>query len=324
MRHIRKIESPFIVAGLFLLLSSSAIPAEPGCSASAHTQRLACEFDLRDDFYTFTARCQDSDNPDPACFDAAEDEYDDGQDECNEVLDARLQLCESLDDATHDPGFGPDFAANFVDPLEIGDTIAPNPWFALVPGNRWLYEGDGESIEVVVTSDTKLIDGITCIVVIDTAIEDDVVVEITNDWYAQDVAGNVWYCGEIAENFEEFDGDESEGPELVDIDGSWKAGRDGAEAGMLLPLDPQVGDVIRQEFAQMDAEDVIEILAIDASEASLAATCDGTCLMTRDFTPLEPGAEEHKFYAPGVGLIVEIKPGTTERVELAEFEGVGQ
>ena len=68
--------------------------------------------------------------------------------------------------------------------------ISANPWFALVPGNLWVYEGDGETIEVEVTGDTKLIDGITCIVVIDTATEDDVVVETTNDWYAQDVDGN--------------------------------------------------------------------------------------------------------------------------------------
>ena len=74
---------------------------------------------------------------------------------------------------THDPTFGPDSVANFIDPLEIGGTVTPKPWFALVPGNRWVYESDGESIEVVVTSDTILIDGITCIVVIDTAIEDD-------------------------------------------------------------------------------------------------------------------------------------------------------
>ena len=125
-------------------------------------------------------------------------------------------------------------------------------------------------------------------------------------------------------NFEEFDGDETEEPELVDIDGSWKAGREGSEAGILLPFDPQVGDVFRQEFAQTDAEDAIEILAIDATEATAGGSCAGTCLMTRDFTPLEPGEEENKFYAPGIGLIVEVKPGTTERVELIEFMGVGQ
>ena len=313
-----------ICAGGMWTLMSDYAAAEPSCVASAHTQRLACEFDLRDDFYTQSAQCFDSANQDPVCFGDAEAEFDDGLDECNDVLEARLDLCESLDDATHDPEFGPDFVANFIDPLEIGNTIAPNPWFALVPGNLWVYEGDGETIEVEVTSDTKLIDGITCIVVIDTASEDDVVVEVTNDWYAQDIDGNVWYCGEISENFEEFDGDDTSDPELVDIDGSWKAGRDGSEAGMLLPFDPQPGDVIRQEFAQTDAEDVIEILAVDATEAAPGGACAGNCLMTRDFTPLEPGVEENKFYAPGIGLIVEVDPATGDRVELASFTGVGQ
>jgi hypothetical protein len=285
---------------------------------------LSCEFDLRDDFFTVSAQCLDETMADDNCFAAAEDEFDEGLDECNDVHEARLDVCEALEDATHDPAFGPEFSDNFVDPLQIGAAIAPNPWFPLVPGNRWLYEGDGESIEVVVTGDTKLIDGITCIVVVDTAMEDDIVVEITNDWYAQDTDGNVWYCGEIAENFEESDGDETDGPELVDIDGSWKAGRERAEAGVLLPFEPQPGDFFRQEFSQTDAEDVIEILAIDATESSPGASCSGNCLLTRDFTPLEPGAEENKYYAPGIGLIVEIKPGTTERVQLQEFTGAGQ
>jgi len=309
--------------GVWSLVSDDAL-ADPGCANSAHTQRLACEFDLRDDFFTLSAQCLDAANQDPVCFSDAEAEFDDGLEECGDVLEARLDLCELLDDATHDPEFGPDFAANFVDPLQISVTITPNPWFALVPGNLWVYEGDGETIEVEVTGDTKLIDGITCIVVIDTATEDGVVVEKTNDWYAQDVEGNVWYCGEISENFEEFDGDETSDPELVDIDGSWKAGRDGAEAGMLLPFDPQVGDVFRQEFAQTDAEDAVEILAIDATEAAPGGACAGICLMTRDFTPLEPDVEENKFYLPGTGLIVEVDLESGDRVELVSFTGVGQ
>jgi len=313
-----------VCAGGMWSLTGDYAHADPGCATSARTQRLACEFDLRDDFFTSSAQCFDSVNQDPVCISDAEAEFDGGLEECGDVLEARLDLCESLDDATHDPAFGPDFAANFVDPLQIGTTVAPNPWFALVPGNLWVYEGDGETIEVEVTGDTKLIDGVTCIVVIDTATEDDVVVETTNDWYAQDVDGNVWYCGEISENFEEFDGDETSEPELVDIDGSWKAGRDGAEAGILLPFDPQVGDVFRQEFAQTDAEDAIEILAVDATETAPGGACVGNCLMTRDFTPLEPGAEENKFYVPGTGLIVEVDLESGDRVELASFTGVGQ
>ena len=307
-----------------IILLGQAQATEPSCSASAQTQRLACEFDLRDDFFTTSAQCLDSLAQDQACFSDAEDEFDEGIEECDDILEARLDLCESLDDATHDPEFGEDFAAAFVDPLQIGVSVAPNPWFPLVVGNRWVYEGDGETVEVVVTGDTKLIDGVTCIVVIDTEIEDDVVVEITDDWYAQDTDGNVWYCGEISENFEEFDGDETDGPELVDIDGSWKAGRDGSEAGILLPLDPVPGDVFRQEFAQTDAEDVVEILAVDASETTPGGSCGGNCLLTRDFTPLEPDADENKYYVPGIGLIVEIALDSGDRVELVEFTGVGQ
>lgn len=319
-----RILAAIVCAGVTCLLAGQRALAEPGCAASAHTQRLACEYDLRDDYFTASARCFDATTEDPSCFEDAEADFDDGLEECGEILEARLDLCESLDDATHDPGFGPDFAANFVDPLEIGSTVAPNPWIALVPGNVWEYEGDGETITVEVTPDTKLIDGITCIVVVDTAIEDDIVVEVTNDWYAQDTDGNVWYCGEISENFEEFDGDETEGPELVDIDGSWKAGRDGAEAGILLPFDPQPGDVFRQEFAQTDAEDAVEILAVDATEMAPGGSCDANCLMTRDFTPLEPDTEENKFYAPGIGLIVEVDLESGDRVELVSFTGVGQ
>jgi len=314
---------PPLAAAVFLAAAGAGVAAEPGCSASARTQRVACEFDVRDSFFTARAACLDAANPDPACLDDAATDYDDGLAECNEVTAARLELCDLLDDATHDPAFGLDFAGDFVDPLEIGGTVAPNPWFPLVVGNHWVYEGGAETIDVTVTGDTKLIDGITCIVVIDIASEDDTIIEITNDWYAQDVDGNVWYCGEISENYESFDGDATEGPELVDIDGSWKAGRDYAEPGILLPLDPVVGDVIRQEMAQSDAEDAIEIMATDASELAPGGSCDGTCLMTRDFTPLEPDAVEHKFYAPGVGLIVETNPDTGERVELITFEGAG-
>jgi len=324
MIPVMRMTALLVGAALVPAAPGDSVAAESGCAASANLQRLACEYDLRDDFYTAAAHCRDTANPDPLCADDAAAAFDDGIEECNDVLSARLDVCDALSDATHEPGFGPAFAANFVDPLEIGVTIDPNPWFALVPGNRWVYEGGTETIEVVVTGDTKLIDGVTCIVVVDTAVDDGAVVEITNDWYAQDLDGNVWYCGEIAENYAEFDGDETAGPELVDIDGSWKAGRDGAEAGLLLPFDPQPGDLIRQEFAQGDAEDLIEIMAVDASEASAGASCDGNCLQTRDFTPLEPGLEEHKYYAPGVGLIVELDPASGDRVELSSFEGVGQ
>jgi hypothetical protein len=143
--------------------------------------------------------------------------------------------------------------------------------------------------------------------------EDGEVIEDTFDWYAQDKDGNVWYFGEIALNFE--DG------QLVDIEGSWTAGVDGAKAGIIMKARPAVGDVYRQEFFLGDAEDMGEVLSVKASASVPApgASCDGDCLLTRDWTPLEPDAEEEKSYAPGIGPILEVNPETKERVELVEF-----
>ena len=298
-----------------------AVFAVGPCSSAAVSMARACSVDVLDDLFETTAICADiGDNNDRAdCEAEVAVEAEENADECEARFDARLALCADLNDAAHDPAFGPAFAASFVDPLTIGGAVTPNPWFPLVTGNHWVYEGDGETIDVVVTAETKLIDGITCVVVVDTASDEGVVVEITRDWYAQDVDGNVWYCGEIAKNFEIFEGDDPETPELVDIDGSWKSGRDGSEAGMLLPFDPQPGTVIRQEVAYGEAEDVIRIESVSETESAPGGACAGDCLLTTDFTPIEPDVEENKYYAPGIGLIVEIDVETGDRVELASF-----
>lgn len=294
------------------------------CSSAAVSMMQACGVDVMDDIFESTAICTDiADDIDRAdCLADAELDKAENEEECEAVFDARLALCADVNDAAHEPMFGEDFAANFVNPLDIGGVVPVNPWFPLVTGNRWVYEGDGETIEVEVTDQTKLIDGITCVVAIDTASEDGVVVEITGDWYAQDVTGNVWYCGEISRNFEVFAGDVPEEPELVDIDGSWKAGRDGSEAGILLPFAPVVGETIRQEVAYGEAEDAITIESLSETEASPGGACVANCLMTTDFTPLEPDVAENKFYAPGLGLIVEVDLETGDRVELVEFTSV--
>jgi hypothetical protein len=297
---------------------------EPSCAATARWLRHACAFDTRDDLYTAIAKCQDASVVDGDCIEQSKSEYREARGECGDVFEARLEICEALDNEVHDPLFGADFAASFVDPTEIGSSVVPNPYFPLVAGNRWVYEGPGETITVVVTEKTKLIDGITCVVVNDVVVDEDgFVVEDTDDWYAQDVDGNVWYCGEIAQNFEVFEGDDPEKAELVDIEGSWKHDRDYAQAGVLLPFAPEVGDIIRQEVMYTNAEDVIEILSTAETETAPGGACVETCLQTRDFSALDPGVEEHKFYAPGVGLIVEINIEDDERLELVEFVGVG-
>ena len=210
------------------------------CSSTADLLRRACDIDIMDDYFEGVATCQDGDAEElEDCISDAAEEREETLEECGGIYEARAALCIDVDDEVHDPEFGEAYADNFIDPLDIGDSVTPNPYFPLIQGNQWVYEStsidedDGEekteTVTVTVKNETKLIQGIDCLVVNDIVEEDGEVVEDTDDWFAQDKEGNVWYCGEIARNFEFFDGDEPEIPELVDIDGSWKAGREGGQ-----------------------------------------------------------------------------------------------
>jgi hypothetical protein len=141
------------------------------------------------------------------------------------------------------------------------------------------------------------------------------VVEDTYDWYAQDNSGNIWYLGEDTAEYE--DG------EVVTRAGSWEAGVDGAEAGILIPGDPQPGMSYQQEYLAGEAEDQATVLSVD--EMVEAPTGRYTeALLTRETTPLQPEVAELKFYAPGIGpmLVLQISGGTS-REELVSYTGVG-
>ncbi len=297
-----------------------------GCAASSHQLRRACEFEVLDEFMVSLAGCADTSDAEgfAACSEALAEEREESLEECGDVTDARLALCETLDDAPHNPPFGDAFASSFVDPRQIGTAVAPNPLFPLVIGNQWVYEGtfeeDGEMVTETITIDvldeTKRIQGIDCLVVRDVVVIDGELIEDTDDWIAQDVDGNLWYCGEEVKDYETFDGDEPALPELVAIDGAFKAGRDGDKAGILLPGVAEVGAVFRQEVSFANAEDVIEILSVSGSATTPAANCSGNCVVTRDFSPLDPGVEENKYYLPGVGKILEVNLETGDQVAL--------
>jgi len=281
------------------------------CSNTANIALKACRFDVKDDFWLAKANCSNiSDHEERVeCKEEAKEERAEASEECFDVREARHEVCDLLGEARYEPEIDP---ANFVNPLEIGNTVAPNPYFILTPGFTRIYEDGDETITVTNTTDTIEILGVTCIVVRDIVEEDGVVIEDTVDWHAQDIYGNVWYFGEIAQNFEKGI--------LTDLDGSFKAGEEGAAPGIVMKAMSQVGDAYRQEWALSEAEDLGEVLSITASETSPAASCDGTCIQTRDFTPLEPGSEENKFYAPGVGVIVELNTNDPEeRGELVDY-----
>ena len=301
--------------------------ADPGCEESATYSALACGYAVKSGWFEQRALCFDTPGAADACLDDADDERTEAYAACVDQLGARLELCTALESVPHEPAFGPAYAANFVDPMTIGSGVPANPYLPLVQGNVWVYEAtiedDGELVTerttVTVTEKLKYIDGIWCLVVNDVVEIDGLLVEDTDDWLAQDVDGNIWYCGEESKDYEFTEGDDPFVAELIEIDGSFKAGVDGAKPGILLPGTPIVGDVFRQEVHVGEAEDAIEILDLAGTETVPVASCTGTCLVTRDFTPLEPETEEQKFYEPGIGRILEIDLEDGERNELIDF-----
>lgn len=287
------------------------------CSATARAQFVACGYEQRDDYFTAQAVCfNETDDADrQTCLADRTANSKESKQLCQEQFDARRNLCAMLGEAQYDPSFRPE---NFVDPLQIGATVDPNPYWPLVPRTQWVYQdaGSGQQITVTVTEKTKQIEGVTCIVVNDVVRINGELIEDTDDWIAQDLQGNIWYCGEEVKDYESFSGDHPANPELVEIAGSFKVGRDGAKPGILMYATPTVGQIYRQEFAVGEAEDVAQVIHVNGDEAIFGFSCDRECVVTRDFSPLDPGVEENKFYKPGVGLILELGVGTTERVEL--------
>ncbi|MDX1547278.1 MAG: hypothetical protein R3247_09840, partial [Rhodothermales bacterium] len=164
-----------------------------------------------------------------------------------------------------------------------------------------------ERIVVEVLEETREVAGVTVTVVRDQVFLDGDLIEDTDDWYAQDADGNVWYMGE--------DSKEVEDGQVVGTAGSWEAGVDGARAGILMPADPAPGQAYQQEFYAGEAEDRGRVLSVGESVSVPAGDFDG-CIRIEDTTPLEPDVEEHKFFCPGIGTVLEVDLEDGVRVEL--------
>ena len=193
-----------------------------------------------------------------------------------------------------------------IDPAEVTPRV-DNRFFPLVPGTTFLYEqaGGAERVEVYVTHETKLVMGVSCVVVRSREFDGTELVEETFDWYAQDRVGDVWYLGE--------DTKEYDAGAVSSTAGSWEGGVDGASPGVIMRGEPRVGDAYRQEYYAGHAEDMGEVLRL----ADMVAVPFGSftdVLVIKEWTPLEPGDEEEAYYAPGVGLILEVEGD--DRVEL--------
>jgi hypothetical protein len=182
-------------------------------------------------------------------------------------------------------------AANFQATID-------NPYFPLVPGTTFKFvEKLGKSTsenEVTVISDTKTIMGVSCRVVHDTVKQKGVLKEETYDWYAQDKQGNVWYFGEDTKEYKKKGGKYS-------TEGSWEAGVDGAQPGIVMPANPAIGEPYRQEYYKDQAEDMGQVVAVDDSVKAPFGAFQH-CVRTKEWSNLESGSEK-KWYAKGVGFV---------------------
>ncbi|MFN0150094.1 MAG: hypothetical protein ACKVU1_05180 [bacterium] len=191
-----------------------------------------------------------------------------------------------------------------------------NAYFPLVPGTTFEYEAETdegtETIAVEVLSATRVVSGVTATIVRDRVYLDGELIEDTFDWFAQDAAGNVWYLGE--------DSKEIENDEVVSTEGSWEWGVDDALPGIIMWADPaaHIGETYRQEFYEGEAEDFGKVVAVNEAVTVPQGSFAG-CVKIEEWSGLEPGVFEHKYYSPLVGKVLGTHVGVDERVELVEL-----
>jgi hypothetical protein len=308
------------------------------CERTAEAMLRACQFDVGDNLYTAIANCENLADRDQRgdCREEARAARREETELCGKIEEAREDVCEMTGEWRYDPDPLNGFSLRgdpieFVDPDEIPDVWAANPYVSLVAGHTHILRaGDefAETIVVHVTDTTREILGVDCRVVVDIVLEADedgelAAVEVTDDWFAQSTTGDVYYCGELARNYE--DG------RLVDIEGSFEAGVDSAKAGLLISAQPIPGFTHRQEFALGEAEDTIRYIGLNEVpgedeggenplSVNFACAPNGGCVKTEEFIPPDPSAGEYKYYLPNVGFVLGIGledgEATGERDEL--------
>jgi hypothetical protein len=198
-----------------------------------------------------------------------------------------------------------------IDPSKFSDRIT-NRYVPLTPGKVYSYRGDGgargETDVVTVTRARKTIMGVSCVVVYDVVRREGAIVEATYDWFAQDSGGNVWYFGEDSRAFRNG--------KLTSTEGSWQGGVDGAQPGIIMHAVPRPGPVYRQEYYPGHAEDLARVWRTGET-ITVPAGSYKDVLVTAEFSPLDPGVIELKYYAPGVGFVFgKSAKGENERFSL--------
>ena len=284
---------------------AAALTTSGACGQTSQAGLKACRLQAQSDRSLSVGTCANA--ADAAsrahCLKQADAAFDEAENLCGQQFDARQNLCEVIGQAAYAPPIDPD---NFRTSTDINNRFLP-----LKPGTLFVYRSPHGLVNFEVTHKAKRIQGITCVVVHDVGFVDGKVEEDTYDYFAQDNARNVWYFGEDTSQY--ADG------VVVGVEGAWKTGVDGAKPGIVMLAEPKTGATYRQEFLLGTAEDA-------ATVRSLAATVTvpygkfSNALRTREFSPLEPGAIEDKYYVKDVGQVLTVDLTNNEREELVKIE----
>jgi hypothetical protein len=214
------------------------------------------------------------------------------------------------------PKFGPGRTYHpDINPANFSPNVT-NKFFPLTPGKTLVYTGTKDGKKALdlfaTTSRTKTIDGVTTRVVEDRLYLNNVLEERTSDYYVQDRCGNVWYFGEDTAELDRHGN-------VVSTEGSFHAGVDGAQPGVFMQADPQVGRKFRQEWYQGHAEDVFKVVDL-SSPVTVPYGSFRQALRTAETTALEPGVLDNKYYVKGIGEVVELAvKGPREALRLVEI-----
>jgi hypothetical protein len=168
-----------------------------------------------------------------------------------------------------------------------------NPYFPMDVGQQWILEGGGEKVQISVLDETVEVAGVMTRVIEEREWEDDEMVEISRNFFAQAADGTVCYFGEDVEMYE--DG------QVVSREGEWRADEPGSRPGIIMPANPDIGMKFQMEVGRASDEGLI--VAVGETRSVPAGTFTET-IRVREIDPSD-NEEEDKLFARGVGFLVD-------------------
>jgi hypothetical protein len=296
------------------------------CTATASAMFKSCGFEAQDSYWKAVAVCTNiSDSGERAqCLSDARDAREVALEKCEDQFEGRQDNCRDIGEGRYELNLNP---ANFI--TDFQNPPNPNPYFPLRVGYRWDYSGGDETATTTVSNERKLIGGVTAAVIKDRVFINGDLTEDTDDWYALALNADVYYLGEEVKDYQSFTGDNPRRPELVKINGSFKHGRDGDKGGIFFPASVHAGQFIVEEFSLGNAEDVTKVLSttyrygqnadldtLVPQQLAQRLCSGGDCIVTKNYSLLEPDTFARKYYSRGIGFFLEIKPDTKDVLQL--------